>query len=137
MNNRFLAALPLAALSIGSFGPWATVELGSISASKNGLDGDGVITLVLAVLAGALLAAHLLGRLGRAGPIAATVLGAIALLICIADLIDASGSTLGVDTAAGWGLWLAALGAAGTTAVGIVLIRRPRAGRAESLSTQP
>ena len=126
MNTRLLPALRVLALAIGSVGPWATASLGAISASKNGLDGDGAITLVLALVTGALLAAHLLGRLGRAAPIAATVLGAIALIICIVDLIDASGSKLGIDTAPAWGLWLAAFGAAGTLAASIVLLRQAR-----------
>jgi hypothetical protein len=82
--------------------------------------------LVIAFLAGALLAAHLLGRLGRAAPIAAIVLGAIALLICMVDIIDASGSKVGIDTAPAWGLWLAAFGAAGTLAASIVLLRQAR-----------
>jgi hypothetical protein len=131
MNTRFLAALPPAVLAIGSVGPWATASLGAISASKNGLEGDGVITLVLALVTGALLTAHFLGRLGRAAPIAATALGAIALLICVIDIVDASGSEGAIDTGPAWGLWLAALGAAGTLAVGIVLLRpaaRPATG---------
>jgi peptidoglycan/LPS O-acetylase OafA/YrhL len=129
MNSRFLPAVPLAALVIGSIGPWATASLAGITASKNGLDGDGAITLVLALVAGALLAAHVLGRLGRAAPIAGIVLAAIALIICVVDLIDTSGAKLGVDTAPGWGLWLATVGAAGMLATAIVLLRRaqPRA----------
>jgi peptidoglycan/LPS O-acetylase OafA/YrhL len=126
MNARFLPALPLGALVIGSIGPWATASVGGFTATKNGLDGDGAITLVLALIAGGLLAAHLLGRLGRAAPIAATVVAAIALLTCVVDLIDAAGSKLGVDTAPGWGLWLAALGAAGLLALCVVLLRGGR-----------
>jgi hypothetical protein len=133
MNTRFLPALPLGALIIGSIGPWATASLAGVTASKNGLDGDGAITLVLALVAGALLAAHALGRLGRAAPIAVTVLSAIALIVCIVDLIDTSGSKLGIDTSPGWGLWLATVGAAGMLAAAIVLLRRPAAAVVESV----
>jgi len=103
-------ALPTAAVAIlvvGSIGPWATIG----SFTKNGLDGDGIITLVLALVAGLTV----LVSLARSRPSSRVVLGicgVLALATTVIDVIDVSGTEAGsVSASVGWGLWLALAGA--------------------------
>ncbi|PTR24246.1 hypothetical protein C8K36_108262 [Rhodococcus sp. OK519] len=94
---------------IGSIGPWVTF----LGLSVGGTEGDGVITLILGVLAAAALGA-LLTRTAppRFGlPWAGTAVGAICLLVAIYDMANLStedeeffGKMIGPDI--GWGLWL-------------------------------
>src|SRR4051812_24048138 len=69
----------VALLVLGAIGPWATVDIGNVSVSEGGLDSDGVITLVLALVGGGLLGLWSVQR-ARWQAIVATVLGALALL---------------------------------------------------------
>jgi hypothetical protein len=100
MRDYQLAGAGIALLVIGAFGPWAKV----LSTSVNGLDGDGVLTLGLAVVAAVFVG---LAYTKRAAPnkIALGVCGALALLISIIDIADVSG-----DISVGWGLWLTLIG---------------------------
>jgi xanthosine utilization system XapX-like protein len=107
--QELLAGLGFIALGIGSFGPWVT--LGSLSAS--GVNGDGTITAVAAVvgLIGVLCSRY------RAGIAIAAIAALAGLATAGYDLVHvayrASKTTLfGVHLAhPGWGLFLAAVGA--------------------------
>lgn len=85
-----------AAVVVGSFGPWATFG----PFSKGGLDGDGVITLVLGLL---VLAAVWLRR----APLGVLAAGALVALIGIVDTIDVAGSDV-LSPSPGWGVLLTA-----------------------------
>lgn len=112
---------------IGSLGPWARV----FGLSLSGIDGDGILTLVLAVVAAA---ATLAVRSNPQAPrfrahriaVAASIL---ALLIAAYDTIDVattSGQLAGETIRAypGWGLWLTLLAALTLTVVTVLLTRR-------------
>ena len=96
-----LELVALGLLVVGAFGPWASL----FGISKSGMDGDGVITLALAVIVGIFL---ILNRV-RGGNVPLAVLfiaGALALAISIIDVLDVRDK--GVDV--GWGLWLTLAG---------------------------
>lgn len=101
--------LPLVAVVIliaGSLGPWAKVAF----LTKNGLDGDGVITLVLALVAG--LAVLVSGVRSRPpSRVLLGICGVLALAVTVFDVIDVSGTEAGrISVSVGWGLWVALLG---------------------------
>lgn len=118
-----LPRLPFAAAGlvvIGAAGPWVT--LGSFS--KGGLDGDGVITLFLAlVAAGVLLLAHVRNR--RSPAVVVGLCGLLALVIAIIDIADVQDAGFGASV--GWGLWLTLVGAIALLAAAVALF----AGRRE------
>lgn len=97
--------------ALGSLLPWASVTSIFGTISVNGTDGDGIITLVLAIVAGGLV-------LARKAPVAALVLLAIVALVAVIDIADIAGAVddeeLGdfATVSVGFGLWLVALGAA-------------------------
>jgi peptidoglycan/LPS O-acetylase OafA/YrhL len=122
-------ALPLIAVGlmiIGAIGPWVTVD--RVDFSEGGLDSDGIITLVLALIAGIVLVVFR-GREKRVHRIIVGVCGALALIIAIIDIADVNGTDLGfpgIEAAVGWGLWLTLIASA-LLLVGAVLAatRRP------------
>lgn len=85
-----ISAVSIVVTAIAAFLPW--VSLFGISAI--GVDGDGVITLILAVAGGVLLAlsSGLVGepRQGKALPIALVVLAALTALIGLLDMNGAA-----------------------------------------------
>ncbi len=126
MVGRVGGLIAAVVILIGSVLPWATVSSLFGSASVNGTDGDGVITLILAIGIGVLL-----GLWRRGTAIAATVLGAIVVVVALYDLADVANVAdelggLG-DVSPGVGLVLVLLGGLAATAasvVGIVTIRK-------------
>lgn len=117
-----LVALGL--IVIGSVLPWATIDLGFITQSTGGLDGDGGITIALALI-GAGLTWFSKGRnVGLV--IGAVVVSAICLLIAIIDVADVSsaGADLGGDVgvSVGIGLWLVLIASLAAVGVGIKLV---------------
>jgi hypothetical protein len=107
-----------ATVVVGSFLPWAKVNLGALSVSINGTEGDGVLTLIL----GALFGAFGIVALKRQRHTLAVVMGLIgsglALAIGIYDIADINnvaddleggGEFLRVST--GFGLYLVIAGA--------------------------
>lgn len=111
---------------IGSVLPWATIDLGFISQSIGGLDGDGGITLVLALVAGVLAYFSKGRKIGFA--IGAVVAAAISALIAVIDIADVSslggGGDLGIDSgiSVGIGLWLVLIASLAAVGAGIKLI---------------
>lgn len=109
-----------ALLVLGSVLPWAKLEVSSslfsVSDTKNGLDGDGVLTLVLAVVA---VLVFLLVKSRKVTGWLVTVAGFLAGAIAIYDIVDVKGafddldvpSSINADATVGVGLWIAAVAA--------------------------
>jgi Protein of unknown function (DUF2510) len=100
-------------LALGSLLPWVKASAGGFTVTKNGIDGDGVLTLILAGLA-ALLFGVIKPR--NVAAIVTLILGGLAGAIAVYDIADISQkahdlSTTSVDVSAtvGVGLILAAL----------------------------
>jgi hypothetical protein len=99
---------------IGAFGTWASVSADAIGfdVSAGGLDGDGVITLILGLIAGAV------AFVGMRAPatwqaIVLAIAAAVIVLIAIYDMTqvgDAADGVSGIDVSIGWGLWATLLG---------------------------
>ncbi|MEA2123723.1 MAG: hypothetical protein QOI80_505 [Solirubrobacteraceae bacterium] len=112
-------AAGIALLVVGSFGTW--VKIGP--ATGDGLSRDGVITLILAILAAVFLA---FAGLRRRAPsrIALGICAVLALATSIYDVIDVSGSDVGVfEATVGWGLWVCLVGSV-VLAAGVTVARR-------------
>lgn len=109
--NRQLPVLPLVAVGLiilGAFGPWVSVE--GFDDTETGLESDGVITLVLALIAGGLLLAFRAPR-PRGAFIGLAICAVLCLVISIIDVLDVTGTDLGViEAQVGWGLWLTLAG---------------------------
>ncbi|WP_229052883.1 hypothetical protein [Aeromicrobium sp. Leaf350] len=116
---------------IGSVGTWASFG----GFTKGGLEGDGVITLVLAVLIGG-FAGGVFAPLSVARVMRWFVLpfGFLALLVAIIDVVDISSSgnefasELGVSSlglTVGWGLWVVLIGAVTAVVAGLLLTIAP------------
>ena len=92
--------------TVGSLGPWA--ELGPLTIG--GLDADdGLITIVLAILAGGLIGARLLGS-RRLSLIVSSIAFDIIAVAGIVDWADVSrmggAEQVGIEVSVGWGLML-------------------------------
>lgn len=114
--GRITLAVAGGGLVIGSLMPWATVNAGIFTVSKNGIEGDGVITLVLG---GVLLLVALVSSVAtdrRWMP--AIVVSSLACALVLWELADLWGKPVQV----GIGLWLSAL-AAGAGGVGSLMQR--------------
>jgi hypothetical protein len=131
-------------LLVGSVLPWAKAEATvvgqTLSSTTNGLDGDGVITLILALVAGLVFL-----FVPRAKVVGSLVLvaGAIAGLVAIIDIADVSNKaddlkqlTKQSSASVGIGLWMAAV-AAIVLIVGGVLCLVQRDGEPVAPTTGP
>lgn len=104
---RNVALLASVALVIGAIGPWQTTAM----VHRAGTDGDGLITLMLAMGAGLLVLSK---PQGSGWMMLAGLLGVGCAFVGILDLIDIQTSTqelFGREVrlvSAGWGLWLTA-----------------------------
>ena len=117
-----MAVLVLALLVfIGSFGPWAVADEFGISAG--GTDGDGSITLVLALIAAAPAAWKLFrGGARRWVTWVSAVAFALAAIIGIIDLIDINNldeeaQAADISLSPGWGLIVVLIGSLAGAAV--------------------
>lgn len=110
---------------LGSLLPWATVETGFGSISVRGTEGDGVLTLLLALAGGAAAVAVVMARKPMAA-IGGIVAGGLALAIGLFDFIDlarATGDSGGlVQAHTGFGLWLVLLGSLAMTGASIAIL---------------
>ena len=112
MPNMIAGLLACVGIVVGSLGPWATF----LNFSKAGIDGDGMLTMILGVIA-AIALFSILSRGGKAkfgDRWVAPALGAITLVIAIVDAANLSNqettvlrSTIGPSI--GWGLWVVLL----------------------------
>jgi hypothetical protein len=110
--------VPLAAivlLIIGSIGTW--VKIGA--ATGDGLSRDGVITLILAILAAVVVAY----AAARKRPISRIALGICAVLALATTIYDVQDVSSAAGATVGWGLWLCLVGSA-VLAVGVAFARR-------------
>ena len=108
---------------VAAFLPWARVSLGIFSVSKNGVDGDGVITLILGLAIGGASLLNVYGRL-RCGLMAvgSVILGGIIAAIGVydwADLEGAADETELVSVSVGVGLVLTTFAGFGLAANGL------------------
>jgi hypothetical protein len=135
-----VAAVCLLLMIVGSVGTWASVESTGpihVTATKNGTDGDGVIIIVLAVLALTPLAMWALRvgppplRVALAGVVGFFAL--VAVVVAVVDVIDIDNTadvptilstTLAVSS--GWGLWLVLLASIGLLASQLAALLVPR-----------
>ena len=122
----------------GSVLPWASVHLFGTSTTVNGTDGDGKLTIVLALLVAAmgLLIGLRQGRLWTA--IVGLVAGVLTAFIALIDVVDISGvvgsdDRLPVDVISpGFGIWLVLV--AGLAGLGLsiaAMVRRTTTGPAD------
>ena len=114
-RSKWLLALGAAVVAFGALLPWATVNAGFVSVSKAGTDGDGVFTLLLALVVGGLVFAKWKTGLSRALVIVSLVLGVMVLAIATIDAIDVASTVeedelVEVRASVGIGLWLTLLG---------------------------
>ena len=125
--SAWWAAPVLAVLAlIGAAGPWVSAGIGdTATGTANGLDGDGVITVIFVLGSIGLL------TLWRATPhtwsaVTAAVLGAIAGLLPLIYVIEPSTGADGiladqVDWSTGWGAYVALLACLALTALSVVM----------------
>src|SRR5262249_46953284 len=104
--------------------PWATTVL----ATKSGIEGDGVITLVLAIIGGIALWSYYSNQGGGAA-VTAAISGLISPFFALYDVAHISSSNtriFGQDVhvvSVGWGLWLTLAAAVVLTGTCVVLRR--------------
>ena len=120
---RIAALVGAGAIIVGSLSPWATITSAFGSISVNGTDGDGVLTIV-----GAIVVAILVALAKYVGSIIVSLLTGALLLY---DLIDVNRNISEVDNefanaSVGWGLWLATIAAAVALVSSIVLRQAAR-----------
>ena len=136
--TKVLALGGAALAAIGSFLPWATVSGGFVDISKNGMDGDGVITLVGALVFGGLAVWSLMGSWSKGRMIGALVVAVLVTLIAVIDIADVASrfsdidtEALGLDVSIGIGLWIVLLGGlAGVAGCTMALVAAKPAARA-------
>ncbi len=114
LPNLIAAMVASVGVVVGSIGPWITF----LALSRNAVGGDGTITLILGIVAGAALFTLLnLGRsrVGKGWMVTlgniAVLAGVIAIGIGVDDAIAVNsrktglfGQTIGAEV--GWGLWM-------------------------------
>ncbi|MEZ5406577.1 MAG: hypothetical protein R2761_01040 [Acidimicrobiales bacterium] len=109
---------------LGSLLPWATIDTGFGSFSVRGTEGDGVLTLLLALAGGAAAVAVVMARKPMAA-IGGIVAGGLSLLIAGYDFLDlarVSGGGGLVEAHVGFGLWLVLLGSLAMTGASIAIL---------------
>jgi hypothetical protein len=118
MHTKLLVLGGAALLLLGSVLPWAKLEVSFLgqtaSDTKNGLDADGVLTLILAVAA---FAIFVFVRSGKVTGSLVLVAGVLAGAIALYDIVDVKSafddvdvpSSMRADATVGIGLWIAAV----------------------------
>lgn len=103
-------------LVLGAFLPWVEADLGFISVEKNGIDGDGVFTLLMG---GAAILLFWLVR-STAGRVLTLVAGIGATGVAFYDVVDVQqaadelssrSAVFSIEASVGVGLWMSAIGA--------------------------
>ncbi len=109
---------------IGSLGPWSSV----LGISVAGTEGDGVITIALALLSAAGI--YLTTSSDGEPPIKAhwvtVALASLCLLIAVVDVVDVAATE---EVSPGWGLWLLLLSSIALVLVSVRLLQRLRSAR--------
>jgi hypothetical protein len=122
-----------ALLVVGSVLPWVKASVGAFSVTKNGIDGDGVFTLLLG---GGIAVAFFLIRRAKTAAWITLALAGIAGAIALYDTIDVSQkadeltsnqtSLFHVSASVGVGLWLALAGAVVALVGGVIALGSDR-----------
>lgn len=126
MIGVWLLVLGSAVVVIGSLLPWAEVTVPLVgTVSKAGTEGDGVLTLIGALIFGGLALPGLIGKWSRGVLIAALVVALLVAAVAVVDMVDvaerfAEADDQVVDASIGIGLWLVLL-EAGVAVVGGVI----------------
>jgi len=111
---------------VGSLMPWATAKTVFGDISINGTDGDGVLTLILALVVGAIAVALLVGKRPRLWAYVVLLIAALlTAFIAVYDLVDIS-RAVGNEYAhvsTGAGVWLVAIASLVLVAGGVQLTR--------------
>lgn len=125
ITPRFLWGLATALmLALGSFGPWATLGPFSVSGLDNGR--DGIITLIIAIVAGVLICIR------RGNPVT-LLLGIAAAGVGIYDTANVSSAGNELFTpSVGWGLVMVDIAAVSLIVWAVVAILASRQSRATS-----
>ncbi len=108
---HILTAISSILVIIAALLPWATVDTALGSKSVSGIEGDGIITLVLGIGAMAAIAVSAYGK--RWGAVIATIFGGIVAIVGIIDWADVGGASADPGFASisvGAGLVLTAIG---------------------------
>ncbi|WP_418345935.1 DUF2510 domain-containing protein [Rhodococcus pyridinivorans] len=129
LPNLIAAIAASVGIVIGSIGPWATF----MAVSKNGIDGDGAVTLVLGIVSAiALFSILARGGKSRIGDRwLGVAIGVVCLVTSIVDIVDVSSMTTEVfdrtvGVQIGWGLWLTALSSAVLCLTGLTVAKQTR-----------
>jgi hypothetical protein len=123
MNNKLIFLGCIAVVVLGSFLPWAKVEMLGMSETVGGLEGDGLITLIVAIVAGAAV----YFTQDKLAGILALVGSAIILIIGLIDFIDLGKvmdgfGLFGDAVNRGIGLYLVLLGSLAGAVLGVLTI---------------
>jgi Protein of unknown function (DUF2510) len=128
---KVLVLAGASALVLGSLLPWVRATAGPFSATRNGIDGDGVLTLILAVAAAG---TFWLVTQRTVALVLALVFGALAGAIAIYDIVDIShkardlaSSNSGVSAHVGAGLIIVAIAALAVVVGAVMGIREATA----------
>jgi hypothetical protein len=113
------------AMALGAIGPWVD----AVFVTVGGLNGDGVIVLLLAVVAAAVLGFGATGKTKSFGwlGLLAALCGLVACAVSVYDLsqiLGAKTDLFGEDVRIGnpgWGLWLSAVASGALVLAGIAL----------------
>jgi hypothetical protein len=123
-------------LLVSAFLPWFRIEISGtdLSSTVSGTDGgDGVIIIVLALVAGALALVRLLGKGSSLLGIGLVVTGLLATLIGVVDLgnddPDDAIVAAFADVSPTVGLWLVILAGLVVTVAGVLMVLSGRARR--------
>lgn len=132
-RSKWLLVVGTGVVALGALLPWVTVDAGIVSVTKAGTEGDGVFTLLLALVVGGLALAKWKSGLSRRVVIVALVLGAIVLAIATYDTIDVASTVeenefFEVRASVGIGLWLTLLGGIAMIIGAIWELRSPTPG---------
>ncbi len=123
------ALLASVGVIVGSLAPWATF----MAFTKNGIDGDGWMTLGIGVLSAIALFSILTrgGKAHRGDRWIGAGAGVICLVISIASIMDVMSQTtevfdrtIGIQV--GWGLWLVAISSATLFLTGLTVAKQTR-----------
>ena len=123
---------------IGALLPWARIDLSfgpaGLSEDVDGTEGDGVITLVLGILLGAVAVLALATRgVARWAAVVGIVAAVIVTAIAIIDIVDVN-RTAGdisplVDVSVGAGLWVTLIAGLAGIVGGVLMLAHQRSGR--------
>ena len=131
-RTRIAVAAGAALIVLGGVLPWAHAQIGALSVTKDGIDGDGAVTTVFAAC---ILVALIVVEHPRRQASLVVALGAVAAAVALYEAADTSSkaedltrSHFGAHASAGVGIgvWITVAGAIFVVAGGVVaLTRRP------------